>query len=134
MESDPAWGELALAHPSEERAPMFWKKGQPPPSTQHTIGSSRAPTHNSEPPVEVLDIEPCRPSKDDFSIEALETLAEVLRAMGRHAFDLDEVTRTMPRRISKSGRSVYSSGKSIRRMRAHPVHGMLGGSSGTGAE
>ncbi len=71
---------------------MFWKKGQTPSSTRHTIGSSRAPARDSDPPVEVLEPEPSSPTVD-FSIVALETLAEVLRSMGRHAFDLDEVTK-----------------------------------------
>ncbi len=66
---------------------MFWNQGQ---------SSSYPPDNLEEPEAEqaiVLEPSASRTSSDDTELEALEALAAVLRSMGRHSFDLDDVPR-----------------------------------------
>lgn len=63
---------------------MFWNKGQP---------TSRPPAAgDADAEAIVVESEPAPAGSDDTDLEALEALASVLRSMGRHAFDLDDVT------------------------------------------
>jgi|GEM_PF-719442 len=62
---------------------MFWKKGQAPPGSS-SEGGSEPPRSRSSRPANAL--------VEDPEVQAIESLAEVLRSMGRHSFDLDEVT------------------------------------------
>ncbi len=65
---------------------MFWKKGQ-------TASSRPPPTETrSVDKLEVLPSVEKPPAVADQTLEAVETLADVLRSLGKNAFDLDDLT------------------------------------------